>query len=98
MGFANGGSFQVGGAGGVDSQLVAFKASPNERVSITKPGQSDGNGGGSASQSMNINVNVEGANGDQHVIDLVQQGVSAGLSQYDKAIPGRFADIMERNG
>lgn len=38
-GFANGGSFQVGGAGGIDSQLVAFKASPNERVSITKPGQ-----------------------------------------------------------
>lgn len=39
FGFANGGSFQVGGAGGVDSQLVAFKASPNETVSVTKPGQ-----------------------------------------------------------
>lgn len=39
LGFANGGSFQVGGAGGIDSQLVAFRASPNETVSITKPGQ-----------------------------------------------------------
>lgn len=38
-GFATGGSFMVGGQGGTDSQLVAFKASPNERVSITTPGQ-----------------------------------------------------------
>ncbi|TCQ28268.1 TP901 family phage tail tape measure protein [Rhizobium sp. PP-CC-3G-465] len=38
-GFATGGTFDVGGAGGIDSQLVAFKASPNEKVSITKPGQ-----------------------------------------------------------
>lgn len=44
LGFANGGSFQVGGAGGVDSQLVAFKASPNERVTVTKPGQEDRHG------------------------------------------------------
>ena len=39
FGFAQGGQFQVGGAGGIDSQLVAFRASPNETVSITKPGQ-----------------------------------------------------------
>lgn len=32
-------------------------------------------------QTVNINVNVEGANGDQHVIDLVKQGVEAGMSQ-----------------
>ncbi|MDW9588664.1 phage tail tape measure protein [Sinorhizobium meliloti] len=38
-GYQNGGSFQVGGAGGIDSQLVAFRASPSETVSITKPGQ-----------------------------------------------------------
>lgn len=38
-GFATGGSFKVGGAGGVDSQLVAFRASPNETVNVTKPGQ-----------------------------------------------------------
>lgn len=44
FGFAQGGSFKVGGSGGIDSQLVAFKASPNERVSITKPGQDMGGG------------------------------------------------------
>lgn len=39
-GFQQGGSFQVGGSGGPDSQLVAFKASPMENVTITRPGQS----------------------------------------------------------
>ena len=37
-GFQNGGSFRVGGAGGTDSQLVQFMASPNETVSIRTPG------------------------------------------------------------
>lgn len=45
FGFKDGGSFQVGGSGGIDSQLVAFKASPNERVTVTKPGQDMGGGG-----------------------------------------------------
>lgn len=38
-GFQQGGSFQIGGSGGPDSQLVAFKASPMENVTITRPGQ-----------------------------------------------------------
>lgn len=39
FGFAEGGSFMVGGQGGPDSQVVAFRASPNERVTITRPDQ-----------------------------------------------------------
>lgn len=38
-GFATGGSFTVGGTGGTDSQLVQFRASPNERVTIETPSQ-----------------------------------------------------------
>jgi TP901 family phage tail tape measure protein len=38
-GLATGGSFMVGGSGGTDSQLVAFKASPNERVDVSTPAQ-----------------------------------------------------------
>lgn len=38
-GFQTGGSFNVGGSGGPDSQLVAFKASPMENVTISRPGQ-----------------------------------------------------------
>jgi len=37
--FATGGSFMVGGDGGVDSQLVSFRASPGERVDVTTPAQ-----------------------------------------------------------
>lgn len=37
--FAQGGDFFVGGHGGTDSQLVAFRASPNEHVSIRTPQQ-----------------------------------------------------------
>lgn len=45
FGFASGGSFNVGGSGGIDSQMVAFKASPNENVTVTKPGQGEGSAG-----------------------------------------------------
>lgn len=48
FGFAAGGSFQVGGAGGIDSQMVAFRASPGERVTV---GESSGGPG------VTININ-----------------------------------------
>ncbi len=43
--FATGGSFKVGGGGGIDSQLVQFRASPGEMVDVRRPGQT-GVGGG----------------------------------------------------
>lgn len=42
-GFATGGSFTVGGSGGTDSQVVAFRATPGETVSINTPNQGGGN-------------------------------------------------------
>lgn len=44
LGFASGGTILPGGTGGIDSQLVAFRKSPNEQVDITKPGQRGGGG------------------------------------------------------
>lgn len=41
--YATGGSWVVGGQGGVDSQMVQFRASPGERVTVERNG---GNGGG----------------------------------------------------
>ena len=50
LGFANGGSFIVGGDGGVDTTPVGFRATRGERVTITPPGAYPhaviGNGGG----------------------------------------------------
>ena len=59
-GFASGGSFDVGGSGGTDSQLVAFKASPNERVTVATPGQQAQGGGGVSIVNHN---NFAGVNG-----------------------------------
>ncbi|RUM99037.1 hypothetical protein EET67_05205 [Pseudaminobacter arsenicus] len=57
-------------------------------------------GAPSVPQKVNINVNVEGANGDDHVISLVRQGVSAGLSQYDRqlnsTLGGKIANTQAR--
>jgi len=41
-GFATGGSFTVGGSGGIDSQQVSFRATPGEMVNISRPGQNNG--------------------------------------------------------
>ena len=39
LGFQNGGGFTVGGSGGTDSQLVSFRATPGENVTVRTPGQ-----------------------------------------------------------
>lgn len=54
--FANGGSFMVGGAGGTDSQFVAFKASPDERVTVETPAQQAQSQQQSAPPEVNLSV------------------------------------------
>ena len=51
FGFAHGGQFQVKGVGGIDSQLVAFWATPGETVTVTPPGQPGGS-------NMNVTINI----------------------------------------
>lgn len=56
-GFAFGGDFTVGGVGGTDSQLVAFRATPGEKVSVRTPHQeSTQNSGGSQQGKGNVKV------------------------------------------
>ena len=43
-GFQHGGQFTVGGAGGADSQTVAFRATPGETVTVTPAGRRGGGG------------------------------------------------------
>lgn len=50
-GFQTGASFNVGGSGGPDSQIVAFRASPMENVTITPPGQTQ-----APQEAPNVNV------------------------------------------
>ncbi|MEL7475628.1 MAG: tape measure protein [Cyanobacteria bacterium J06555_12] len=68
FGFQDGGEFMVGGGGGIDSQLVAFRASPNERVTVTKPGQM-------ASESLGVNLtyNIDARGSDERVLRILPQ-------------------------
>lgn len=61
VGFMTGGSFDVAGSGGHDSQTVAFRASPGERVSIQTPQQyrkGDPNGNNSQGQQKPADNNI----------------------------------------
>jgi tape measure domain-containing protein len=60
QGYAFGGDFKVGGVGGTDSQLVAFRATPGERVRVSTPAQDSarGDGGGAAPQVNQKIINV----------------------------------------
>jgi len=45
FGFANGGDFLVGGAGGPDSKLAQFRVTPGERIIVQTPQQQRESGG-----------------------------------------------------
>lgn len=53
-GFQRGADFRVGGSGGADSQLVAFRASPNERVQVTPAGSPEMGHGGAVTVIQNL--------------------------------------------
>lgn len=84
FGFRDGGGFTVGGSGGPDSKLAAFRVSPGERVSITKPNQS----AGSAITIVN-NVNVSG-NG------VTMAEVNAAVAQGNQSTMASLADQRRR--
>lgn len=65
-GLRTGGQFTVGGAGGADSQLIAFKATPGEEVTVTRPDQrptgSEGVSGRPIQVTININAPIDAEN------------------------------------
>jgi hypothetical protein len=76
MGFATGGSFTVGGSGGTDSQLVQFKATPGEHVSV---GQHP-----ALSFSPTYQINAQGA--DPSVLPQLQQMIGEAQAQTKRDI------------
>lgn len=73
LGFANGGSFKVGGGGGTDSQLVAFRASPNETVDVRRPDQQ---AGGAVHVSVNIDARgSDSAGSEARLRQIAQQEI-----------------------
>ncbi|KFB10330.1 phage tail tape measure protein [Nitratireductor basaltis] len=98
FGFANGGQFQVGGAGGIDSQVVAFRASPNETVTVTKPGQDFG-GGATEVTVRGVFVDDNGvikAEVTQMGQQAAQAGAALGVRQVQQGLPSMIADAQSR--
>ena len=94
MGFANGGSFNVGGFGGIDSQIVAFRASPNERVTVSTPEQRAWGGGPQYVEVPYMAV-VDVDDGGRLVarIDRMGEAAAAGGAALARA---QFPDIRRR--
>jgi len=80
--FAMGGSFMVGGSGGVDSQLVAFRASPGESVSV--------GGGGGLIVAPTYNIDARGA-----TQDLIAQ-LPAVMKANNEALKSDILDTLSR--
>lgn len=74
-GFRDGGSFKVGGSGGIDSQIAAFRVTPNETVTVTKPGQMAGAAAGGALEIW-LSPELEGrwlGNAAQQTVSIVRR-------------------------
>lgn len=70
FGFAQGGSFTVGGSGGTDSQLVAFRATPGEKVSVRTPSQASGG-------MVNVYQNVDARGATVDAIKMLPAAMKA---------------------
>lgn len=82
--FAHGGGFRVAGAGGTDSQLVAFRATPGETVSVQTPGQAGGGRGVTIVQNIHIDARSDFA------------AIVAAMEQAKALALGEVADLLQR--
>ncbi|WP_169822961.1 phage tail tape measure C-terminal domain-containing protein [Methyloligella halotolerans] len=88
FGFAKGGSFKVGGSGGTDSQLVAFRASPNERVSVTTPQQEAARGVGGV--TIHSSIDARGS-------DMTESRFRQILDERDRDLGRKVVTIMKES-
>jgi tape measure domain-containing protein len=86
--FATGGSFNVGGNGGTDSQLVSFRASPNEQVTVTRPEQR----GGGSTVNVVVNNNAPGTQARQ------ERRADGGIDIFIERVKQEIANDIARGG
>jgi hypothetical protein len=75
QGFARGGSFRVGGSGGMDSQMINFMATPGEMVDVRTPGTT----GTAQGEQRAININVRGKVFGRDTIEEIIDGINSAL-------------------
>jgi len=69
FGFAKGGAFTVPGSGGIDNKVVAFRASPGERVNVARKGQ-DERGSGVIINNHGTRMSQQEDNNGNTVLDF----------------------------
>lgn len=100
LGFASGGTIMPGGAGGIDSQVVAFRKSPNERVDITKPGQTLHSGGVQEVMIRGVFVDDGGVIKAQVTgmgKQAAQAGAASAVNQVKQSLPAMLANAQTRS-
>lgn len=95
LGFATGGEFTVGGRGGTDSNLVAFRATRGEHVAITRPGAGPGAGAGRG-HTFVVNVDARGATNPAEVHAAATRAVLAAAPSIVEAAKGRVVQQLRR--
>jgi hypothetical protein len=90
LGFANGGSFEVAGASGVDRNLVAFRATAGERVTVTKPNQSPGGG------SFVYSPQIDARGADAAAVQRIEQVLEAQAASFSTNVIGVVRDGFQR--
>jgi TP901 family phage tail tape measure protein len=97
FGFATGGAFTVAGNGGTDSQVVAFRATPGERVSVATPQQQGRGGPGTIVNVINhagaqVRTEKRRSAGGAEITDVIISTVSDGIARgrLDDPLGGRF--------
>ncbi|GEM_PF-6277106 len=103
FGFAGGGDFDVAGSGGTDSQVVAFRASPGERVSVQTPSQRlyadpAGRSQGQTNLHVEIHNHLDGANGDQTILQYVNRGTAQAVQYVKSNLGEMMSDTQARYG
>lgn len=103
LGFENGTSYAPGGfamVGERGPELVRLPGGsqvvPNNRITVPST-PSFGSGGANVQNSpREVNVYVSGARGNSEIREMVQQGVSDGLAEYDaNVLPGSVQRVRE---
>lgn len=80
----SGGPMRVGGHGGTDSQLLAFRATPGELVTVNTPPQQRAQGGG----QPNVNLKVVNQNSEDDIFGYFEDS-----PRFDKAV----LNVMNRH-
>ncbi len=78
-GFRTGGDMTVGGSGGPDSQLVAFRATPGEKVNVNTPAQARALENAGNAPEVNVPVTVINVDDPQRAVDAMDTASGKGV-------------------